>query len=338
MVLTKTRFAVLVALFVAAVLPPRLAPAQTGATGTVRGVVTLEDTGKPVHGVSVTILQLRLSTMTGDDGTYEFKDVPAGIYDIAAHLDRVPDAVNTVPVTAGTAVEVPFQLRLRAVGIQVTVTANGSEESSLKAIQPVDSLTATDLAEKNVQSLGDVLDRQLGVAKRSFGPGTSRPILRGFDGDRVLVLQDGNRIGSLGFQSGDHGEPIDILSLEKLEVVKGPSTLLYGSNAIGGVVNAITGHESAHKGTHGYVTGVAGSNNNQAGGGGGIEYGTEKWLFWANGSGQRAGDYDTPIGRIPNSYTRDGNGSGGVGYYPGRSFLSIDYSFNKRRYGIPFDP
>src|SRR5207249_5178580 len=204
----------LMASFLAASLFQIPAVAQSGATGTVRGVVTLEDTGKPVHGVSVTILQLRLSTMTGDDGRYEFKDVPAGIYDIAAHLDRVPDAVNTVPVTAGTAVEVPFQLRLRAVGIQVTVTANGSEESSLKAIQPVDSLTATDLAEKNVQSLGDVLDRELGVAKRSFGPGTSRPILRGFDGDRVLVLQDGNRIGSLGFQSGDHAEPIDVLSLE----------------------------------------------------------------------------------------------------------------------------
>jgi hypothetical protein len=53
---------------------------------------------------------------------------------------------------------------------------------------------------------------------------------------------------------------------------------------------------------------------------------------------QRAGDYDTPIGRVPNSYTRDAAGSGGFGYYPGKQFFSFDYSFNRKRYGIPFDP
>lgn len=143
---------------------------------------------------------------------------------------------------------VGFQIRLRAVGISVTVTVSGAEETSIKAIQPVTSLSSFDLLDKNPLSLGDALDRQLGIARRSFGPGTSRPVLRGFDGDRVLVLQDGNRIGSLGFQSGDHAEPLDFMNLEKLEVVKGPATLLYGSNAIGGVVNAISGHESAHPG------------------------------------------------------------------------------------------
>src|SRR5947207_3205447 len=208
---------ILVASFVAASLFQVPALAQSGATGTVRGVVTLEDTGKPVHGV----------------------------------------------------------------------------------------------ADKNFQSLGEALDHELGIAKRSFGPATSRPVLRGFDGDRVLVLEDGNRIGSLGFQSGDHTEPMDVMNLEKLEIVRGPATLLYGANAIGGIVNGITGHESAHPGTHGYVTGVAGTNNYQAGGSGGVEYGTEKWLVWGNGGGQRAGDYDTPIGRITNSYSRAGNGSGG---------------------------
>jgi iron complex outermembrane receptor protein len=154
----------------------------------------------------------------------------------------------------------------------------------------------------------------------------------------VLVLQDGNRIGSLGFQSGDHGEPIDVMSLDKLEVVKGPATLLYGSSAIGGVVNAITAHDTPHEGLHGYVTAIGGTNNYQAGGSGGFEYGTKRWLFWGSGSGQRAGDYDTPIGRITNSYARGGAGAGGFGYYPGNAFLSVDYTFNKMVYGIPFDP
>ena len=334
----RKHLVVLIVSFLAAGLFQIPALAQSQATGTVRGVVTLEDTGKPVHGVAVTILQLRRSVMTGDDGTYEFQNVPAGKYDIVARLDRVPDVVHTVEVTAGSTADVGFQIRLKRAEIQVMVTATGEEESSLKAIQPVTSLGATELADKNFQSLGEALDHELGIAKRSFGPATSRPVLRGFDGDRVLVLEDGNRIGSLGFQSGDHTEPMDVMNLEKLEIVRGPATLLYGANAIGGIVNGITGHESAHPGTHGYVTGVAGTNNYQAGGSGGVEYGTEKWLVWGNGGGQRAGDYDTPIGRITNSYSRAGNGSGGLGYYPKGGFLSVDYAFDKRHYGIPFDP
>ncbi len=315
---------------------PVLGFAQAG--GTVRGTVRLEDSGKPLHDVTVTIIQLKRSVETDDNGVYEFQNVPAGTYDLVAHLDRVPDVVESVQVVAGTPATVDFQIRLRVVGEQITVTASGEGVTSFNSIQSVTSLTAVELAEKNSQSLGEALDHELGVAKRSFGPGTSRPVVRGFDGDRVLVLEDGNRIGSLGFQSGDHAEPIDVLSLEKLEVVKGPATLLYGSSATGGVVNAITGHESAHPGLRGYITGVGSTNNYQASGNAGLEYGTKNWLFWGNGGGQRAGDYDTPIGRITNSYTRGGDGTVGFGYYPGKEFFSLDYTFDKRRYGIPFDP
>lgn len=311
------------------------APSFAQANGTLGGTVTLETSGQPLHNVSVTILQLKRSVETDDNGAYQFKDVPPGSYDIVAHLDRVPDVVQKIQITSGSAAVADFQIRLRVVGEQVTVTATGGEE--VNPIAPVTSLTSPEIAEKNTQSLGDLLDHEMGVAKRTFGPGTSRPVIRGFDNERVLVLQDGNRIGTLGFQSGDHGEPIDLLNLEKLEVVRGPATLLYGSSAIGGVVNAITGHDSAHEGLRGFFTMLGSSNNWQGGGGGGIEYGTKNWLFWGDGSGQRAGDYDTPFGRVPNSYTRQAAGSGGFGYYPGKQFFSLDYTFDRTRYGIPFD-
>ncbi len=193
-----------------------------------------------------------------------------------------------------------------------------------------------ELAKKNPVSLGEALDFELGVAKRSFGPGTSRPVIRGFDGDRVLVLQDGQRIGALGFQSGDHAEPVDILGLDRVEVVKGPATLLYGSSALGGVVNAISAHESAHEGLRGYFTGIGSTNNYQGGGSAGIEYGKGNWLVWGNGGGQRAGDYATPLGRVTNSFTRDGNGSGGFGYF-GKGWFSGDFAYDNRKYGVPFD-
>ncbi len=303
---------------------------------TLRGTVTLGDTGKPVHNVRVTINQLKRSIETGEDGTFEFSNIPAGKYDVTAHMDFAPDIVKSIEVGAGESATADFRIELSSVREQVTVTATGSEETTFNSIQSVTVVGSQELAKKNPVSLGEALDFELGVAKRSFGPGTSRPVIRGFDGDRVLVLQDGQRIGALGFQSGDHSEPVDLLGADRVEVVRGPATLLYGSSALGGVVNVISAHESAHEGLRGFITGIGSTNNYQGGGSAGIEYGKGNWLFWGNGGGQRAGDYATPLGRVTNSYTRDGNGSGGFGYF-GKGWLSADLAYDNRKYGIPFD-
>ncbi len=312
-------------------------PALGQSTATLRGTVTLGENGQPVHNVLITILQLKRTVNTDNNGKYEFQGLPPGRYDVVAHLDRVPDIVRTVNLTTGEAT-VDFQIALSGVREEVTITATGTEQAVSSSIQSVDVLGSVELAKKSPVSLGEALDGELGIAKRSFGPGTARPVIRGFDGDRVLVLQDGNRVGGLGFESGDHAEPVDVLTVEKVEIVKGPATLLYGSNAIGGVVNTISGHDAPHKGVNGYVTGLGSTNSRQAGGSGGLEFGTDKWMVWGNAGGQRSGDYDTPIGEVQNSFSREGSAAAGFGYYPEKGFFSFNYNFNKRRYGIPFDP
>jgi iron complex outermembrane recepter protein len=326
--------ATLTFLLLAALLPTLKAQSTTS----LRGTVTLSSSGKPIHNVLVTILQLKKTVDTDENGVYEFQGLPPGKYDVVAHLDRVPEVVQQVDLTKSGSVTLDFKMELTGLQEQVTVTATGTQQSISSSIQSVDVIGSVELAKKSPVSLGESLDGELGISKRSFGPGTARPVIRGFDGDRVLVLQDGNRVGGLGFESGDHAEPIDMLTIERVEIVKGPATLLYGSNAIGGVVNAISGHDTAHKGLNGYLTGIGSSNNNQAGGSAGIEYGTARWLFWSNGGGQRAADYTTPIGRVPNSFSKEVNFSAGLGYYPKNGFFSFNYSFDKRRYGIPFDP
>lgn len=311
--------------------------AQSSGTATVKGTVTLGTTGKPVHNVMITVLQLKRTVTTDDDGHYEFTDLPYGKYDIVAQLDRVPDVVRNADLTSGDAT-IDFQIELTSLREEVTITATGNEQSVSTSIQSVEVLGSIELAKKSPVSLGEALDGELGVAKRSFGPGTARPVLRGQDGDRVQITQDGTRVGGLGFQSGDHAEPIDVLTVERVEIVKGPATLLYGSSAVGGVVNVISGHDSPHKGMTGYVTGVGGTNGGHGGGSAGFEFGSERWLFWGNGGGQRSGDYKTPLGVVENSFSREASAAAGLGYYPKKGFFSINYNFNKRRYGIPFDP
>jgi iron complex outermembrane recepter protein len=306
-------------------------------TATLRGTVTLGDSGKPIHNVLITVLQLKRTVGTDESGNYEISNLPPGRYEVLAHLDRVPDMVQSVEVKAGETGELDFQVQLSGLQEQVTVTASGSEQAVSSSIQSVEVIGSVDLAKKSPVSLGEALDGELGVSKRSFGPGTARPVIRGFDGDRVLVLQDGNRIGGLGFESGDHAEPVDVLTVERVEIVKGPATLLYGSNAIGGVVNTISGHDTAHKGINGYLTGIGSTNSDQVGGSGGIEFGTDRWLVWGNGGGQRSGDYSTPIGKVRNSFSKAGSFSTGFGYFPEKGFFSFSYTFDKRRYGIPYD-
>lgn len=308
-----------------------------GATGTIRGSVTFMPSGLTARNAVVTIAELRKSVLSDEDGVFEFKDIPVGKYQIIAHLDRVPDVVTSVAVTRGYQT-VDLQLTLAPMNEQVTVTATGSVEGADSSYQPVTSLGAIELAQKNPISVGDALEYQPGVAKRSFGPGSGRPVIRGFDGERVLVLKDGLPIGGIASQSGDEVEPLDVLSLDRIEIVKGPATLLYGSNAIGGVVNGISTNDVYQRGLSGYLTALGSTNNGQAGGSGGFKYGVRTFLVFGNGGVQKANDYHTPLGTVLNSYARGGNVSVGLGWFPRKGWLSFSYAYDRRRYGIPVEP
>ena len=306
-------------------------------TATISGNITYGGDNSPLHDASVQIIQLKQTVVTDDNGNYRFENVPAGRYTILVHIEGFADASKIVEVTNIADVRADFILQISSLKEEVTVTASGTEQTVFDSFQSVNLIGSTQIAERGSASLGEVLESETGVAKRSFGPGSSRPVIRGFDGDRVLVLQDGTRSGSVGSQSGDHGETVDPLSAERIEVVKGPGTLLYGSNAIGGVVNVINNDENQkHKGFRGNLSLIGGTVDRQAAFSGGLEYGYENWLFRGNASVLRTGDYQTPIGRVQNSASRSTAQSFGIGYYGDKAYISGGYGFDLRRYGIPY--
>lgn len=309
-------------------------------SGTVSGTVRLGTEDTLMHQVSVQIVELKLKTVTDDLGRYEFTNVPPGRYSITAHQDGFADSTQKVDITPEKPATADFRMQISGLKENVTVTASGTEQSTFEAIESVNSVDSTQIASRAAVGLGDVLNNEAGVSKRSSGPGTSRPVIRGFDGDRVMVSADGVSVGSLASQSGDHSEPVDTLAVERIEVVKGPATLLYGSNAIGGVVNAISGHdEGAHPGVRGYLSGIAGTNNAQAAASGGIEYGVKNWMFWGNSSTQRTGDYKAGgnFGTVENTFTRNATAGAGFGYFAKKAFFTTNYSYYRNEYGIPLD-
>ncbi|MGB7068169.1 MAG: TonB-dependent receptor [Pyrinomonadaceae bacterium] len=312
------------------------AVAGSAQSPTISGKITYGE-GVALHDVSIQLIQAKNSVRSNDDGTYVFTNVRPGRYTILVHMEGFADASRSVTVTAGESVTADFRLQIASLAEQVTVTASGTEQSIFDSFQTVNSVGFTRIMEKGATSIGEILETETGIAKRSFGPGTARPVIRGFDGDRVLVLQDGVRAGSIGSQSGDHGEAIDPMSAERIEVVKGPASLLYGSNALGGVVNVIGNDENiAHDGIRGFASIVAGTADKQAGIAGGLEYGLDKLMVRGNLSSQRTGDYRSPIGHIPNSASRSHSGSFSGGYYAEKGWITGGYTFDIRRYGIPF--
>ncbi len=308
--------------------------------GNLSGTVTLKTNGDALSDATVSILELRRDAHTDEEGRYELTEIPPGTYTVSAHRHQLSTERQTVEIIGGQVSRLDFAITLSPVTEDVTVTASAGEESTFESFQTVTSLSVFELSESSEGSIGERLENQPGVAKRSFGPGSSRPVIRGFDGDRVLILQDGVRTGALSSQSGDDGEPIDPAGLERLEVVKGPATLLYGSNALGGVVNAITSHhqihEHPHPGLRGHLAGVGGFADAQGGTSGEIEYGSGRWLAQLGGGARRSGDYNTPIRVIQNSGSQLISTSGRIGWFAEKKFASFGYNYEDGRHGVPF--
>ena len=179
---------------------------------------------------------------------------------------------------------------------QIVVSAQGLKRLDVLAGTSV--LTGEDLQRNQSGQIGEVLAKLPGVTASGFAPGVSRPILRGFSGERVRVLIDGLGTIDASNTSDDHGVAIDPLTAERIEVLRGPAVLLYGSQAIGGAVNVIDKRiprrlpsEAVH------VDGLASfdSVNDQIQLGGSLDAPLGGgFVFHANGSWRDAGDLSVP--------------------------------------------
>ena len=153
------------------------------------------------------------------------------------------------------------------------------------------------------------------------------------------MLEDGIRTGDLSSTSADHQVAIETAGLDRVEVVRGPAALLSGSNAMGGVVNAITLEEtlrgSPFRGTLASISLDAGSANAMGGVNAGVDRGWGSWLLWGAVGARRAGDYRTPAGTVPNSGVTRHTGKAGAGWNGRPGFASVAAQVERNEFGIP---
>ena len=221
----------------------------------------------------------------------------------------------------------------------VVVTADpfGNDENS-QILTPAKVLAGDELRDKTRGSLGDTLSGELGVSASGFGAGSSRPIIRGLEGPRLKILQNGMAVSDLSSISNDHAVAGTAMGAQQIEILRGPAALAYGSGAIGGLINIVndriptvlapqaTGEVELKRSSVDQSNGLA-FHLDRAAGNLGIH---------VDGSSLRAENYNVPTGgKLSNSFNREDNLGFGLSKIESWGHLGLSISSLTKNYGIP---
>lgn len=294
---------------------PGIVPADSLPAGSVSGKVTSTD-GTPLVDARVTVVEAGRSVSTGAEGIYLISGLPTGSYTLsysaigyAPHARRV--TLSEAPLSMDVALK-PSLVELPP--LQVTSTPTATDP--LSSPQPTAVIDGENLHAAQAPSLGETLNTVAGVHSLSTGAGIGKPVIRGLTSNRVLILDDGQRMETQ--QWGDeHGPNIETANADRIEVIRGPASVLYGSDALGGVVNvipkALPTAEPGQSLLSGEATATYSSNTSEPDGALLLEGAHGNLGFRATLSGRDGGDVKTPDYTLWNSGNQALGGSLAVG-------------------------
>jgi iron complex outermembrane recepter protein len=311
--------------------------AQPAAGGSIAGKVTTHD-GQPVAAAEVRIVELNRRTVADGEGAFHFAGVPPGSYLVAAHSKRFGDALQRVRLAGSGTLQVALTVDLVRYHDEIVVTASPDPHSQEEVAGATTVVDTQQLQQQLQPSLGETLNQEPGVTSTFFGPGASRPVIRGLGGDRVRVLESGVGTGDASTTSPDHAVSLDPISAERIEIVRGPATLLYGSSAVGGVVNVIDSRIPSYVPQE-KVTGAldlrGGGNAGERAGNAHVDGGGGHLAWHLEGLKRRTGDYHSGAGRVPNSDIDSDGGSAGGSWVGRDGYLGVAATRFDSTYGSP---
>ena len=229
----------------------------------------------------------------------------------------------------------------------VTVSASGLQLGANEMTTPTAVLEGDELVRRREATLGETLGNEPGITSSHFGAGASRPIIRGMDGPRVKVLSDGAELHDASTISPDHAVASEPLLATQIEVLRGPSALVYGGGAVGGVVNVLDGKVPTaipQKGIEGSAELRANTGAGEGAGAFSLTGGAGNLAVHVEGVARDAGDYRVgkgwapdgePTRKVPGSFNRTDTGSVGLSWVGDRGYLGAAYTRQTAKYGLP---
>ena len=188
----------------------------------------------------VSLPVLSLTTFTDTEGNFSFTNIPKGNYLISVSLFGYQNQSKEISVAEN---DVALEIILEASNFllpDVTISAEPQPSDILESALPVSVLEGNELNRHRGQSVMQSLEHLPGVSVFSGGPLAMKPVIRGLTAQRVVVVENGTRIEGQTWDEPQSSE-INSMDVERIEIVRGPSSVIYGSDALGGVVNVISG-------------------------------------------------------------------------------------------------
>ena len=323
------------------------------AQGKIEGTVADQEKN-PITKASLLLVELKRWTEADPQGRFQFDAVPAGTYQLQVTSHDFGNQLATVEVTSGqaTQIDIVFDVLFHE---YLTVSATPWRKSISDVSQTVGILTHEQLQRKLQPTLGETLAQEPGVTSTYFGPGASRPIIRGLGGDRIRVLEGGLESGDASSISADHASSIDTLNVERIEVLRGPASLRYGSSAVGGVVNVVDNRIPEfvpNKDVLGAVEMRGNTVSDESGIGINLNGGHNRVAWHLDFSAFDTSDYEIPghaeieeegeeeeeepfNGTLENSALETQKGTAGLSYISDRGFIGVAVTRFDSEYGIP---
>ena len=308
-------------------------PYALRAQNIIKGTVS-DENNSPVFGADIYIEQLHLGTSSDESGLFTLENIPNGTHKLS---------ISFVGFTSQN-LEITISSEERILDITMTPSVFHMDEVILSApfsklqsenVMKIESKSIETLKKAGAPTLMQGISNIPGVAEITTGTGIGKPVIRGLSGNRVLVYTQGVRLENQQFGS-EHGLGMSESGVESVEVIKGPASLLYGSDALGGVLY-LNPEKFAYQDetkvslSQGFFSNTLGSNTSI-----GVKTSKNKFKFIVRGGLNSHADYQIPDGdRVTNSRFTEKDFKAGVGLNLDQFVTELRYNYNQSEIGIP---
>jgi iron complex outermembrane receptor protein len=310
--------------------------------------VVLDINGNALSQAKVSVVNTSYQQLTDNDGRFSFSDIITGKVELHVSAKNYSHVNKYFVITDQDFTGAKITMRSTVMEV-IDVYATPLHSSSIESALPVNVISGDELRLKQASTLGETLKNEVGIHSSYFGPVASSPIIRGMDGPRVLITQNGLDVGDASRVGPDHAISAEAGTAQQVEVLRGPSTLFYGSGAIGGVVNVVdtrvptsTDNQVDYLLKHNDVADEDEATLN-------INTGYKNLALHLDAFWRESNDYDVPgyavaeeehlaeetKGTLENSASKSSGFTVGSSYLFDTGYVGLSYGRMERKYGIP---
>ena len=303
------------------------------AQNSLSGKIT-DTNNNPLIGVEIFSTKLHRGTTSDIDGSYLFKNIPNGTIRIRFVYIGYKEMVKTIVFNSENQL-LNLQLEESVFTLDEVIISTPFNKLQSENVMKVERITAASLRKTGAATLSEGITAISGVSQVSTGASIGKPVIRGLSGNRVLVYTQGVRLENQQF-GGEHGLGLSDQGIESVEVIKGPASLLYGSDALGGVIYVnpekfSLNNEHQFNFNQRFFSNTLGSSSSI-----GYKAASDSWKLTTRATSSFHSDYKVPNGqRITNTRFRENDFKIGVGYNASQFSSVFRYNFNHSLLGIP---